>query len=72
MYCAKSKQVKCFGLHIEGLKDIETFSKVAYKALKLNKPIVVLKTGTSKIGSELTISHTGSLSGANELYQGPI
>ena len=62
-------EVKVFGLHIEGLKDIEAFSKVAYKALKLNKPIVVLKTGTSTIGSELTISHTGSLSGANELYQ---
>jgi len=62
-------EVKAIGLHIEGLKDISAFSQVAYKALEFNKPIVVLKTGTSKIGSQLTISHTGSLSGTNELYQ---
>ncbi len=42
---------------------------MARKTLERNKPIVVLKTGTSKIGSRLTISHTGSLSGTNELYQ---
>lgn len=63
------EEVRAIGLHIEGLKDIESFSRVALKALKLNKPIVVLKTGTSKIGGQLTLSHTGSLSGANELYQ---
>ena len=62
-------EVRAIGLHIEGLKDIESFSRVALKALQLNKPIVVLKTGTSKIGGQLTISHTGSLSGTNELYQ---
>ena len=61
--------VKAIGLHVEGLKDIESFSRAALKALEYEKPIVVLKTGTSKIGSQLTISHTGSLSGANELYQ---
>jgi len=61
--------VKAIGLHVEGLKDIETFSRAALKALEYEKPIVVLKTGTSKIGSQLTISHTGSLSGANELYR---
>jgi acyl-CoA synthetase (NDP forming) len=62
-------EVRAIGLHIEGLKDIESFSRVARKALKLNKPMVVLKTGTSKIGGQLTISHTGSLSGTNEIYQ---
>ena len=62
-------EVRSIGLHIEGLKNINSFSRVAYKALEYNKPIVVLKTGTSKIGSQLTISHTGSLSGTNELYQ---
>ena len=62
-------EVSAIGLHIEGLKDISAFSQIAFKALELNKPIVALKTGTSKIGSQLTISHTGSLSGTNELYQ---
>ena len=62
-------EVSAIGLHIEGLKDIEAFSRAARKALERNKPIVALKTGTSKIGARLTVSHTGSLSGVNELYQ---
>ena len=63
------EEVKSIGLHIEGLKNISSFSRAAYKALENNKPIVVLKTGTSKIGSQLTVSHTGSLSGTDEVYQ---
>ena len=62
-------EVRAFGLHIEGIKDIPGFVRAAYLALENNKPIVVLKTGTSKVGEALTISHTGSLSGNNELYQ---
>lgn len=62
-------EVRAIGLHIEGLKDIESFSRAARKALERNKPMVALKTGTSKIGARLTVSHTGSLSGVNELYQ---
>lgn len=61
--------VRVLGLHIEGLRDIPAFARAARKALALGKPIVVLKTGTSAIGSQLTVSHTGSLSGDNELYE---
>lgn len=66
--CAK-RAVKALGLHLEGLKNIPRFIAAAQKALALNKPIVVLKTGTSAIGARLTVSHTGSLSGAAESYQ---
>ncbi|WP_299356835.1 acetate--CoA ligase family protein [uncultured Shimia sp.] len=60
--------VRAIGIHIEGLRDIPHFERAALKALKNNTPVVALKTGTSTIGSALTISHTGSLSGSNELY----
>jgi len=60
-------EVKAIGLHIEGLKDISRFSEVALKALDAGVPIVALKTGSSKIGSELTVSHTASLSGSDDL-----
>jgi acyl-CoA synthetase (NDP forming) len=66
--CARP-EVRAIGLHIEGLKDISRFSEVALKALEAGVPIVALKTGSSKIGSELTVSHTASLSGSNELFQ---
>ena len=62
-------QVRAIGLHIEGLKDVPAFSRAARKALECGKPVVALKTGTSKIGARLTASHTGSLSGVNELNQ---
>ena len=48
-------------IHIEGLKDVGRFEEVALKALARAVPIVALKTGSSTIGAELTVSHTGSL-----------
>ncbi|MGR3984334.1 MAG: acetate--CoA ligase family protein [Gammaproteobacteria bacterium] len=63
------EQVRAIGLHIEGLRDINAFCRAARRALECGKPVVALKTGASKIGAKLTLSHTNSLSGANELYQ---
>ena len=60
---------RAIGLHIEGLSDIPKFEKAALKALAHETPIVALKTGKSEIGSALTYSHTGSLSGSKELYE---
>jgi acyl-CoA synthetase (NDP forming) len=62
-------EVRAIGLHIEGLKSVAGFEQAALAALARGVPIVALKTGTSAIGAELTVSHTGSLSGTNELYQ---
>ncbi len=63
------EEVRAIGLHVEGLRDIPKFCDAALKALEANRPVVVLKTGSSQIGSRLTESHTGSLSGTDELYQ---
>ena len=61
--------VRAIGLHIEGLQDIPRFERAALKALHKGIPVVALKTGKSTIGAALTVSHTGSLSGSNELYE---
>lgn len=66
---AEDPAVRAIGLHIEGLQDIPKFERAALMALERGTPIVALKTGTSAIGGALTVSHTGSLSGARELYQ---
>ncbi|MGB3148236.1 MAG: acetate--CoA ligase family protein, partial [Paracoccaceae bacterium] len=60
--------VRAIGLHIEGLRDVAHFADVALRAQARGMPIVALKTGSSQIGSALTVSHTGSLSGADDLY----
>ncbi len=62
-------EVRAIGLHIEGLSDVPAFERAALKALKVGKPIVALKTGSSSIGESLALGHTGSLAGSNELYQ---
>lgn len=61
-------RVTAIGLHIEGLGDIEKFNKAAKIALEKGVPIVAFKTGVSEIGSKLTMSHTSSLAGADDLY----
>ncbi len=61
-------EVRAIGLHIEGLTNVPRFAESALKAVSLGIPIVALKTGSSKIGQKLTVSHTGSLSGSDELY----
>ncbi|MFO1088406.1 MAG: acetate--CoA ligase family protein [Hyphomicrobiales bacterium] len=60
--------VRAIGLHIEGLKDVQRFAEIALEATTAGKPIVALKTGSSAIGQSLTVSHTGSLSGDDALY----
>lgn len=62
-------RVSAIGFYIEGLKDIETFSQAALKALEKGVPLVVLKAGTSEIGTQLTMSHTSSLAGSDDMYQ---
>ena len=61
--------VAAIGLHIEGLRDVPQFCDAAIRALEAQVPIVVLKSGTSEIGARLTVSHTGSLAGTDDLYQ---
>ncbi len=61
--------VSAIGFYIEGLKDIEGFSQAALKAIEKGVPLVVLKAGTSEIGTQLTMSHTSSLAGSDDMYQ---
>ena len=66
---ADDPAVRAIGLHIEGLQDIPAFERAALKAIERGVAVVALKTGSSAIGAALTVSHTGSLSGSNALYE---
>ncbi len=61
-------RVTAIGLHIEGINDVAAFSAAAIRALRQGVPIVALKTGRSSRGAEITLSHTGSLSGSDQLF----
>jgi len=61
--------VSAIGLYVEALRDVPRFAEVAIAALVAGIPIVVQKAGTSDIGARLTVTHTGSLAGADAQYQ---
>ncbi|MEM7193945.1 MAG: acetate--CoA ligase family protein [Pseudomonadota bacterium] len=62
------ERITAIGLHIEGINDLERFSKLAIRASELGKPIVALKTGSSEKGAHATVSHTATLAGSDKLY----
>jgi acyl-CoA synthetase (NDP forming) len=65
---SEKPEVRAIGLHVEGFRSVDRFASAATKAMRLGKPIVAMKTGSSTIGKALTASHTGSLSGDDDLF----
>lgn len=63
------KNTVCISLYVEGLNDGKRFIEVARKS---RKPIVMLKSGTSKQGLIAAASHTGSLAGSDKVYDGAL
>ena len=61
--------VRAIGLHVEEIPDVARFSAAVRKAVTAAVPVVALRTGVSEIGARLVASHTGALSGADDLYQ---
>src|SRR5882724_2610972 len=59
---------KVITLMVEGIRRPQEFMTVAEEALKKNKPILVVKLGRSEMGKRQAISHTGSLAGADEVF----
>lgn len=60
-------RVTAIGLHIEGIRDTAAFMRAAAIARRRGVPIVAVKTGRSKLGAGLAVSHTASLGGADEV-----
>jgi acetyl coenzyme A synthetase (ADP forming)-like protein len=58
---------ECIALHMEDLKDGRAFVEVAQRVSK-NKPIVVLKAGSTPAGTKAAASHTAALAGDDKVY----
>lgn len=59
---------KVITLMVEGIRRPDEFMAVAEQALSKGKPILVVKLGRSEMGKRQAISHTGSLAGADEVF----
>ncbi len=68
-YLGACPHTKVITLYIEGITRGKKFMEAA-KAIVPFKPIVALYIGGSEAGRSAGLSHTGSLSGPNEIYDG--
>ncbi len=68
-YLAVCPHTKVIALYIEGVKRGRQFMEAAKRISKV-KPIVALYVGGSEAGKKAAFSHTGSLSGPDQLYDG--
>lgn len=66
-YLVEQDDTKSILMYIEGIQKGERLVKVLKEATK-KKPIVVIKSGRSKRGAVAAASHTGSLAGADEIF----
>jgi len=67
-YLGEDERTKVIVLYIEGLKDGPRFLRKAREVIR-KKPIIVYKAGRTENGSRATMSHTASISGADELFE---
>jgi len=57
-----------FLMYMEAVRSADTFRRVAAKAARLAKPIIVGKVGRSEAGRRAAASHTGALAGSDSAY----
>lgn len=67
-YLVEDSETKVVGLYLEGVTEPEKFTRALRDAAKRRKPVVVLKAGRSEKGRQVAASHTGSLAGADAMY----
>ena len=68
-YLGACPDTKVIALFVEGIARGQRFMETA-KAITPHKPIVALYVGGSDAGKRAGLSHTGSLSGPDEIYDG--
>lgn len=66
-YLASDCKTTTIGMYLEGVVEGKRFIKAATQACA-KKPVVVLKSGRSEAGAAAIASHTGSLAGADAVF----
>jgi len=66
-YLAHDDNTKVIGMYLEDVKDGEKFKKMLLQTA-MKKPVIILKSGRTREGAEVAISHTGSMIGDDEIF----
>ena len=67
-YLAEDTATKAIMMYIEGVKDGKRFFEAARRFTQ-KKPMIVLKVGRTEAGAKAARSHTGSLTGRDEVFE---
>ena len=70
-YLADDPDTGEIGMYLEGVKDADYFFRMLKKAAS-RKPVVIWKAGLTPLGGRAAKSHTGSLAGQAEIWEGVI
>lgn len=67
-YFAQDPGTKVICTAIEGCQDGNRLRAALLKAAQNNKPVIIMKVGTSAVGIAAAATHTGSLAGNDAIY----
>ena len=67
-YFVSDSETKIIASYVEGVKDGRKFLEALARAAR-KKPVIILKAGRGRIGAELALSHTASLTGSAEVWR---
>ena len=68
-YLSEDHDTKVITLYMEGFKDGRRFFDVARNVTR-KKPILIFKGGSSAVGARATLSHTASIAGEDDVFDG--
>ncbi|MFE0512341.1 acetate--CoA ligase family protein [Streptomyces sp. NPDC058964] len=66
-YFAERPEVGAIACYVEGLKDGRSFLLAADRAARRKVPVVAVKVGRTEAGARTAASHTGKLTGADDV-----
>ncbi len=68
-YLENDERTKVISIYLEGAPNAREFIETATRVAK-TKPIVVIKTGKTELGSQAAQTHTSSIAGSDLIYDG--
>jgi len=68
-YLKDEDEVKVIGLYVETIRRPREFIEAARRTVK-EKPVVAIYVGGTEAGSRSSLSHTGAITGPDEVYDG--
>jgi acetyltransferase len=66
-YLGHDSETEVILMYIEGVKQGKKFLEIASRVTK-KKPVIVIKSGKTEKGAQAVLSHTGSMSGKDRIY----